>query len=284
LEKILYLFRKNKYDACLIGVLPWEFYFIVPFIKEKCRTVLDISDPLYKNAFFDKGKSPLYKKMEGKALRCADNVIVMNEMTIDMYVEEMGVDRNKLIYLPPATDTSGYLRNQYRKFCLDKPIKLLYSGALYPGYRDLYEVVKALDSVNGYQLDVVTRHGYTDTEAVHYHEWMPHEKMVATYQEYDILLFVDNFYGYQVPSKIFELIATNKPILFVYDRRNMYLYNLLKNQQGIIFVENNRDMIKACLEELIRNRHISVNYKIDLTPYSSDYINESLLNVLLVNK
>lgn len=282
-EIIRKLFKKNKYDACLVGIVPSEFYLIVSLIKNKCWTVLDISDPLYKNAFFDKEGHPSNKKIESKALTCADRIIVMNEMTIKLYTEEMGIDANKMVYLPPATDSSGYVRDKSFHYSIDKNIHMIYSGTLYNNYRDLCEVEKALEMTHHIKLDVVTKPGFVDKKKIHYHKWMSHKDIVSAYQNYDLLLFVDNFYGYQVPSKIFELIATNKPVLFVYDQRNVYLYNLLKDQKGIYFVENNHLKIKDILEKIQKEKSLEVHYTIDLYPYSQNYINEKIMKELFLN-
>jgi len=167
---------------------------------------------------------------------------------------------------------------------MHRPLRILYSGSLYSCYRDLSEVQPALESLNGEViLDVYTNSicKPKKTNNVFVYDVVPHKQILQLYQEADILLFIDNSYGYQVPSKIFEILAQNKPILFVYDKRNCYFRNMLKGQQGIYFVENHKDLIKECLISLSNIEKIEVNYTIDLHNYSEDAINYQLFCNLL---
>lgn len=278
------LMKNNNYDACFVGIHPWAFYLIIPLLKKHIQTVLDIGDPLYKNAITKKSNYKSNFLFEKRALESADYVVTMNEPTITIMTEEMGIAKSKIQFISPAMNIESYRPNEKKSFSLNKPLRMIYSGSLYQGYRDLNEVQPAIESLNYVFLDVFTNISPKNksSERVKFHDWIPHNDLLRLYQEYDLLLFVDNNFGYQVPSKIFEIIAQNKPILFVYDKRNVYFYNLLCGQEGIFFVENNREKIANLLTKISRKQSLDVCYTFDLTPFSEETVNRKLLTSLII--
>jgi len=283
-SKVLDLLNTFHYEACLVGVLPWAYYLIIPLLKKHIYTVVDIGDPLYKNAINQGSNNYANFRLERDALQSADRVITMNEPTIPIMVNEMGILKDKVAFVSPAMNVENSYNMKKKLWDMHRPLRILYSGSLYSCYRDLSEVQPALESLNGEViLDVYTNSicKPKKTNNVFVYDVVPHKQILQLYQEADILLFIDNSYGYQVPSKIFEILAQNKPILFVYDKRNCYFRNMLKGQQGIYFVENHKDLIKECLISLSNIEKIEVNYTIDLHNYSEDAINYQLFCNLL---
>ncbi len=275
--------RANRYESCLISIAPWAYYMIVDRIRKDTRVIVDICDPLYKNAIYPGSDSDANLRLEKRALEVAGLIITVNEPSITIMTGEMRINPNKIRFISPAIHIDQYLCGGKKQYCFCNPISMIYSGSLYEGYRDLNEFIPALESCGGITLDVYTgsKCRPKDTSIVRVHEIIPHQEIVHLYQKFDLLLFVDNFYGYQVPSKIFELIAQNKPIIFVYDKRNVYFYNLLKNQEGIVFVENDRKRIKEALQIILSQRNQVVNYTIDLSKYSEETINNQLYNCII---
>lgn len=279
------LLKRCNYEACLVGVLPWAYYLLIPFMKKYVRTVVDISDPLYKNAINDNSHHPANLRLEREALICADHVVTMNEPTVPIMTGEMGVPSEKISFISPAMNIDTVEIGLPKVFSHDIPLRVIYSGSLYAGYRDLSEIQPAVESMCGdVVLDVYSNSVYKpkETPNVHMHRVVEHGQILRLYQQYDVLLFVDNAYGYQVPSKIFELLAQNKPILFVYDTRNHYFRDMLDGQKGIHFVVNKEMQIEKTLRELTRSTHLEVHYNFDLQPYTEDMVNRSLEHAMLV--
>ncbi len=276
------LLKQNEYESCLVGIHPWAFYLIIPLIKKHLRTVIDIGDPLYKNAIMLNSAHPSNFRLEQQALGAADYVVTMNEPTIDIMTKEMGISKDKVEFISPAMNIESYRPKESRSFPIHNPLTIIYSGSLYQGYRDLNEVQPAIDMIGNVILDVFTNK-YSDcksTNCVRYHDWISHRDLLQKYQEYDVILFIDNSFGYQVPSKIFEIIAQNKPVLFVYDQRNTYFYELLKGQMGIIFVENKRENIVKTLKEITSKNTLNTCYTFDMSDYSEEIVNTKIMATL----
>lgn len=266
------LLSSKHYNLIIVSVVPWTYYSFLSFLKKYSPVILDVSDPLYKNAFLDQKQLgfPGSKKLEQKVFGMADKIILMSEPLIGMYQKELLIDACKMKFITPSICLpSDYaLKQNVYDFTRSEPLKLLYAGTIYPGYRDLLEFLKGVMLVDGYEIEIISRLKEKSTSRVTYTDWLNKEELKKKYQECDLLVFIDNFYGYQVPSKIFELLACRKPILFIYDCRNPYLYRLLKNQKGIFFVKNEAAEIEEMLLYIREQDKITVEYNIDLSVYS----------------
>lgn len=277
------LIKIKEYDTCLVCIHPWAFYLLIPYLVKHVPTVIDISDPLYKNAINIGSDNRANFRLEQTALMAATHVVTMNEPTIQIMTDEMGIMPQKITFVSPAMNVSSYVRDVHKKFPLHSPIRMIYVGSLYANYRDFEEIQPAIDRLHGFVgIDVFSNSGYKskDSDNINWHDVIPHKQVLQLYSQYDVILFVDNFYGYQVPSKIFEIMAQNKPILFVYDKRNTYFYDKLKHQEGIIFVENKRDEIESVLIRLCNSNSLSVNYTFDLNDFSEQATNMKLWKCL----
>ncbi len=274
--------RTNNYDTVIMSVVPWTFYTFANKFSQAAPLIVDISDPLYKNAFIDRKSTgnKCFARFESKALKHASHVIVMSEPLVDLYLQELGISLHKITFISPATATTGYTPCTPHYYTLHSPLTILYAGSLYPGYRDLGQVLPAIRQVPDVHLTIISQQQQIPEPKVTYHHWIPQADLKKLYDSCDILLFIDNFYGYQIPSKVFELIATNKPILFVYDHRNRYLYDKLNNQQGIFFVRNDSSEIANRLQQICDLQRLEVCYTFDLSAYSNESTTNQLIDII----
>lgn len=270
------LLRSKKYDIIIVSVVPWTYYSLIPFLRKNAPVILDVSDPLYKNAVIDNVQIGFErcKLLEQRVFNLVDKIIVMSEPLLELYATELNVEREKMRFVPPPISKKNvYKKDKYiYEFENQDVIKLLYAGTIYPGFRDENELVKAIKGENKFSLEIISRINKNSLLNIKYSNWLPKEELFLQYDSSDILVFIDNFYGYQVPSKIFELLALQKPILFIYDERNLYLYNILKNQKGIFLVKNKASNIRQVIHDIQKMKKIVVNYNIDLKYYTPEYM------------
>lgn len=277
------LLRNAHYDVIVVSITPWTYHVFSKYLSRHSKLILDIGDPLYKNAFLDKTKtgSRIFFRFERNSINYASYVLFMSEPLQDIY-NEMGIDRNTLEFLSPSTNTDIYQRGESYVYRADRtrPLEFVYAGLLYPGYRDLKKILPAISELDRVQFTIITSSKVPQNRNVVREKWMDQTELKKRYRQADILLFVDNFYGFQIPSKIFELIATHKPILFVYDRRNSYLYEKLKGQKGIFFAENDTDDIRHMVEYILSLDCIEVCYSLDMEKNSETYITNRYITII----
>lgn len=274
----------HQYDAILLSITPWTYHTFSKYLSKHSPLIVDLGDPLYKNAFLDKNPSgsERLKRFEYNSLKYASYLPIMSEPLKSIYVDDMKLSSSKVEFISPAANIDNYKRGESFLYSIDnsEPLHILYAGMLYPKYRDLEQIAPAFSSTDNVKLTVITNNKIQLCKNVNKLSWVVQTDLKKLYKEVDILLFIDNFYGYQIPSKIFELLAESKPILFVYDKRNTYLYEKLKAQKGIFFVENETQQIRKTIEYLKLLDNIEVKYDIDLTEYSETYITNKLVKVI----
>lgn len=276
--------NKNKYEYCLVGVLPWTLYELLPYIKKTMPIVLDVSDPLYKNAIYDpqlKGDLNALKR-EKAAFLCADKVIVMSEPLVAMYEKDFEIPPGHIQFVSPACNsfqekTSDVIKRETRD-----TLNLLYAGSLYKGYRDIDILIETLKDKSEYYLEIITNYPIQEhAPNVACRQWVNRDTLEQMYATTDVLVFIDNFYGYQVPSKIFELLSTSRPILFIYDSRNLYLYELLKGEPFVFFAENTKESIANQLRKIKSlDKTISIKHQFQISQFSEEQVSQQILEIL----
>jgi hypothetical protein len=63
---------------------------------------------------------------------------------------------------------------------------------------------------------------------------------------------MDNDTGFQVPGKTFELLAFDKPILFIYMNEASDTLNYLKNEPGVFCCQNKAKAIIEALDAITK--------------------------------
>lgn len=276
------LFKNNLYKCVIIGVPPWSLYELVPFLKRNAPVILDVSDPLYKNAAYDKMLKGIEasKKIEETAFNMADKIVVMSEPMLKLY-KEFNLPGAKYVFIPPSTACdSDHIANDH-DYSADHVFSFLYAGMIYPGYRDLDSCIEAIAGMGRVNFQIITDQHYKGItfSNIQISNWLKRDELYKRFKTTDILVFVDNFFGYQVPSKINELLAIGKPILFIYDKRNTYLFDKLKNTPGIFFSENKKESISKTLDKIIKISHIHVDYKIK-PEYKEDFVQDMFIKCI----
>ena len=102
------------------------------------------------------------------------------------------------------------------------------------------------------------------------------------YLKADIIVFIDNAYGIQVPGKTIELLAFNKPILFISSNGQSASIKYFQSCQNFLKVENTYKSIEQILNSLkimfepetITGKDISGYYWQNLIPKYLPIINK----------
>ena len=115
--------------------------------------------------------------------------------------------------------------------------------------------------------------------AIVHHGMVNHDSILSAYLDSDLLVFIDNAYGFQLSGKIFELLGTTKHILFIYTEPDSDAMKLAKQYDGVTYCPNVASDIKQALNEIMRSKS-RLEYKRDLSQHSWEKRAESFLEIL----
>jgi hypothetical protein len=276
---------KNKYDLVVIGVLPFSFLSLVSFIKRKqpdLEIIVDITDPLTANVsyindtFFHKIFILLYEK---KHFINVTTLIVLNEEIKKYYHNAYSFLKN-IIVLEQGTNPLSYNRIGSE---ITNKLELIYAGML---YKKIREPFRLYDAINQYSGDIrLSVYGSFKkiflppvNERFFYGGFVDKAVLPAKFSDADVIIFIDNFFGLQIPGKILEILDSDKPILFIYENDKSPTLKYIKNQEGVYISKNTPEEIIKQLDkiETVKDR----KYSRDITQY---YWVNLVKNLFLLN-
>jgi hypothetical protein len=264
----------SSYAQVIICVVPFSFLSFATFIKKvnnSMKVIVDMTDPLTINVRYS---SYWYiyrffnKIFEERHLKNVNKLVVLNEEIKSYYL-------SKYPFLEEVSVLEQGINPEYKMKLLSAPkksnkIKLIYAGIFYSKLREPFELYKAISSFDGQiQLSVFgsfkRKFIPPETEKFNYGGTASKEFLITLYDEFDAIVFIDNFYGLQIPGKILENLATCRPILFIYTNDNSPTLKYVKKYEGVFYCKNTSNEIEYTIK-LLMHRGISF-YKRDLSKY-----------------
>ena len=253
---------------------PFSLYGLTEYIRgldKKIKIIVDLSDPFSLNGANNYAfvyNSSYIRRYERNALKNVDDVVVLNPVIKELYEKAFNISNVHVIEqgvkeISPLVKTNDFLQK--------REVSLLYAGGLYKRFREAFELYKAIDILNAnVSLDI---YGNIDTSLlpennakVLYHGQVDHKELYQAYLDTDILVFIDNNRGYQVPGKILELIAMQKPVLFIYSNKNSPTLSYIKESEFVIKVGNSSNEIIEGIKR-IQNTDFSKLKAAELSQY-----------------
>jgi hypothetical protein len=232
---------------------------------------LDYADPwVYLGNYNEKSiRFKIERWMEKKILKSAVGYSFSAPGCADLYIEKYNLPKDRVI-----TCMSGYERklielsnqhyktNEYKK--TSSLVTFTYGGALHSYVRDPIPFFKALANISDDNISIKIR-----TDDVTRIKLLVEEFKVSKYVEVDsyikfndyylemlntdVILFFGNKNDIQVPGKIFNCIATGKPILYIKsnDREQDTVEKILNRYNRAYFATNSVESIGNKLNEII---------------------------------
>lgn len=260
-KEVLSLVDNKNIDAVIILTKPFFLMKLIVPIKHAHPNVMvccDMTDPFSSNVELLHTNS-LHKRMiqsfEEKYMSEADYIVVLNKEILKYYQD---ICKN-IVVIEQGIDDSliDAIRNSEGGFAKDNTTSLVYAGNFYKKIRDPHELYRAIDAIK----QEVKLTIYTHVEK---RECLPHsteqienlpsvdkDELFKVYANSNIIVFIDNFFGIQVPGKTLEVLATNKPVLFIYNNKYSPTLNYVKSQKGIFLVENDYVAISETIERIL---------------------------------
>ena len=287
-RKIKDLFKNNQYNIVLIGILPFSFLYLTKYIKNinsDIKIIVDMTDPISANMYFsidNDNKSKSFKNRfminyEKKYMKFVDVLTVLNEEIRQYYLKRFNNIR-KIIVIEQGIEEDIIIANTSNSTAPEK-LNLIYAGNFYKYYREPFELYKSIDK-SKLNLMLIVYGSFKkcfippNKSMFYYGGRIPREKLKWMYTKAHIIVFIDNKDTIQVPGKILEILALNKPILFIYYNSNSPTIKIVKKYKGIHLTRNHCDEINHTI-----NRIIQIN-RFNYDRNMSDYHWNNLFNKL----
>ena len=170
-------------------------------------------DPWHNDVYGFQGAEAI-RREEQRLLSFAEKVCYVSPLTLKYQKEKYPEAAHKMYWQPlpfyyktDAIDPALFGRNSYGYF-----------GDYAPAARNLEPFYNAAKQ-SGIEVNICGNPSnlFTPTEHVHIHPRLPLDKLKPIEDNTNVLIFLCNRKGGQIPGKIYQYSATNKTILFVMD-------------------------------------------------------------------
>jgi glycosyltransferase involved in cell wall biosynthesis len=221
------------------------------------------------------GNSWIHNKVNGKnerkALALADRVIWTTEETKKAYESAYPYYKDKFVTIPcgynPIEKNSIDIVNNSK----DQQFFFSYIGTAYKMTRNIQPVIEAIISMNGSN-DIDKGRAFIfkavgpvsnkfvknipdhEKENIHFTGHVNYAtSCVEISEKVDVLVFIGNRGGLQIPAKLYQYLHANKPILFCTQDESDPAYLLAKTYSGIVYSDNNIESLRQACVELVNN-------------------------------
>jgi len=293
-RKLKVIFSKNTFENVIIGCTPFSLLLLGKWIKMNYPSLLliaDMSDPFSFN-MGNRGRPRrirIARYIETRAFPYFDKIIVLNETIQRRYqqlypklaekfqVVEQGVDEvfiNKI----KAFSSSNIIADGFT---------FLYAGGFYKKGRNPNNLYKAfelseLDCKLKIYGNIRKSNRPKTSNKIEYHKAVDKMQLAKITAKANALILFDNNYGYQVPGKTIETLASGKPVLFIYNNENSPTLQYVKDASGVVWVKNSVQDIKEGIYKIIKSEYDQPNF--DYSPYIWDKMRIKIKNIIRMDE
>lgn len=219
----------------------------------KCKKWIQIwEDPWYSDAYGFNGKDKIFKE-EKRLLSFAQRVCYVSPLTLANQQRLFPEYANKMFWQPLPYYYKG--NTETVKASVDNSYG--YFGDYVPVARDLEPFYKAANNTN-IKVNICGKpcNLFEPTENINIYPRLPLDELKPIEDKTNVLIFLCNRKGGQIPGKIYQYSATNKIILFILDgtdEEKKVLREYFEPFNRYIFCENTVEDITRAIK-LIENK------------------------------
>lgn len=258
-KRLLHVYSKiffgslKQYDTIFIGFAP---QLVLPFFRWKMKNkeiIIDFFISMYDTFVCDRNKfkdgsffANILKWLDRKTIQGADRVIADTKEHGNFFVEEFGVNPNRLEVLYLNADTSIYYpREQKKPERMKDCFTVLYFGSVLPlqGLDVILEAIDKMKQDEKFYFIVIgpiqDKFKKPESSRIEYHEWLSQEDL-AEYISYADLCLAGHFNANinkakrTIPGKAYIYEAMEKPMILGDNPATHELYD--ESMDGIYFV------------------------------------------------
>lgn len=241
-------------------------------------------------------KRPKNKIIERKIYQNSDRIISMFSRQSYHNTNHKEDINSKIIYLEHPLLVDKKIKPIHKN---DTTIRIVFAGSLIKNVRDPNYAIKLLKGMrcnNSLQVDFATQgnlskavksYNYESKIKIINHGQLEKEKADQLVASADILLNIGNINSKQVPGKVFEYMATGKPIIHIVYGELDYTYWMLKKYPYAISILKsyapfhvNRDLVENFIEKY-KNRRATFTEVAHIFPEALPSCTAKLIQTLL---
>lgn len=245
--------RNNHYDYIISSSDPKSSHLFVLKLLEQKKPLFNgkwiqiWGDPFLTDITSTNHNKGKIRAEEQRLLNEADCIFFVSKMTLEQQKKLYPTCAKKMHYTPIPYVKEEITNN--RDLSSAATIELAYCGDYGSSIRNLKPLYEAVNQSNKFHLTIC---GGSDaplqnTVKVTVKGRVPYKTVREVENQADILVFVANRSGTQIPGKIYQYAGTNKPILFVLDGNEETLKEQFERYKRFEFVENGIEEIKQGL-------------------------------------
>lgn len=286
-----YVFRVKKYHSSiqkhirddnsytvLLGCTPFSLLLLVPLLKRTdsgLPLIVDMSDPFSFNMgnFRRPIRTHMARCIEKISFPHIHKIVVLNECIRDRYGHIYPLWKKKFIVIEQGVDESliKSVRPESTIERVNIPFTFLYAGGFYRKGRNPRELFRAFRE-NGKTCRLLVYGNIRKSlrpKGIHnamYHDAVDKESLAHITAQADALILMDNDYGYQVPGKTLETLASGKPVLFIYNNEESPTLSYVREAKGVVWAMNNAADIATAIERIVSGDYDEPHF--DYMPYT----------------
>lgn len=213
---------------------------------------------------------------EKRILGLADRVCYVSPITLEYQKNRFPESAHKMFWVPLP---SYYYENEQKATSYDKYVFGYFGEYCLPArnLKPFYQAAKK----TGIEVNICgnSNLGLESTSNIHIYPRLELSRLRPIEDSSNVLVFLCNCKGGQIPGKIYQYAATDKKILFIldgtYDEKRI-LKEFFGKFNRFVFCENNQESIQIGINNIINNKIGNVK-NIPLLDFSSDNIVRQIL-------
>ncbi len=294
--------QKHPVDAIVSTGPPHSLHLIAKALREECQIpwMADFRDPWTNIDYFKKLSllpfaEEKHKRLEKEVLQTADRVVTVSN-TWAKELAEIGERKVEVI-------TNGFDETDFAKAksTLDEKFTIVHPG-MFSRARNHEVFWQALSELKEehpfFAKDLkIDFYGITDSSVpqlakkygfenyVHLHDYLPHDAIVNVMSSAWLLLLSvhdsQNLQGF-VPGKLFEYLASKRPILCIGPENGDSAYIISETKSGLVSGFKDKDKLKIHIM-VYYNDYVNgqkENKQADVTKYTRRVLTKQLANIL----
>jgi hypothetical protein len=262
-KHLLALVEKDHPETVIISTAPFTLLLLAGPLRRKfpqIKIVIDTGDPFYGDSSSYSGRL-MHRLFAGRLERvCLSSTdllvvptLILKKHYLRCYGEVLPESRAAVI---ENGISEVFTRIPDGRADRSAPFRMVYAGRFYSSMRDPSELYRAVQLFPSGEIKLKIfgniQEEYTPPAAdSRFVTGGPVSavELALEYELSDLVVYLDNAYGVQVPGKVYEVLAVNRLVLYIFRDTASPSYELFKGHYGIVMAQNNYSDIAAGIKQ-----------------------------------